>query len=136
MIREASEADIPALVRMGEAFNKASGTPAKFNRDDAASAARNLIASPSGVVLVSEAGMIGGMMAPAYFNSDWVMAVELFWWAEDRRGLRLLGAFEKWAIESGANEVRMTTLGAIKGPERIPERRGYAPCEISYQKVL
>lgn len=136
MIREATAADIPAIVAMGRAFNAASGTPAAYDEAQAAQVAANLINSPQGVILVSDGGMIGGSLAPAYFNTAWTMAVELFWWARDRRGLHLLRAFEQWAADNGADEVRMTTLGAIKGPERILERRGYAPCEISYQKVL
>ncbi|NBT32820.1 MAG: hypothetical protein EBT13_13235 [Rhodobacteraceae bacterium] len=136
MIREATAQDITAIVAMGRDFNAASGTPAAYDDAQAAQVAAGLINGAHGVILVSDGGMIGGALAPAYFNSAWIMAVELFWWARDRRGLHLLRAFEQWAKDKGADEVRMTTLGAIKGPEKILERRGYAPCEVSYQKVL
>lgn len=136
MIREATEADIPAIVEMGRAFNAASRSPVEYDEEQAAEAARGLIALPDGVVLVSEKGMIGGAIAPAYFNAAWRMAVELFWWSEDRQGIRLLRAFEDWAREHGANEVRMTTLASIAGPERILKRRGYSPAEISYTRAI
>ena len=136
MIRQATAADIPLIVEMGRRFVAASGSPIPFTEDGASAFAEALIASPDAALLVSDTGMIGGVIAPAYFNPAWRMAVELAWWAEDRSGLQLLSAFEAWARDMGAQEVRMTTLAAIQGPERILARRGYAPTEISFQKVI
>jgi hypothetical protein len=61
---------------------------------------------------------------------------ELAWWAEDRAGLRLLSAFERWAADMGASEVRMTTICGLTAAETILARKGYAPREISHAKVI
>lgn len=134
MIRPATESDIPALVAMGQKFSEAAGTP--FDKGDVAEFVSALIGSENGAVFVTDGGMIGGVLSPAYSCKSWLMAVELFWWAEDRQGIRLLKAFEEWAASRGASEIRMTTLAAIDGPQKIMARRGYAPIEISYQKVM
>lgn len=119
---------------MGRKFSKAAGTP--FDECDVADFLGALIGSDDGAVFITKGGMIGGVLSPAYSCKSWIMAVELFWWAEDRQGLRLLKTFEDWASDRGASEVRMTTLSAINGPEKIMVRRGYAPIETSFQKVM
>lgn len=135
-VRRATADDIGHMVDLGARFNAQAKTIIPYDRDATAHFLNGLVGSPQAGVFVSESGIIGGVLSPAYCNPSWVMAVELFWWASDRQGLRLLGAFEKWAKDMGAQEVRMTTLQAIDGPERILKRRGYAPAEISYQKVI
>ena len=135
-IREATEADIPHLLEMGRAFHEAACTPIPFCEETTRQFIDGLIRSPDCVVIMTDGGAIAGALAPAYCNTNWIMAVELAWWATDRRGLSLLGAFERWADMHGADEVRMTTLAAIEGPERILQRRGYKTAEISYQKVI
>ena len=132
----ATAEDIPQLVAMGRKFRAASKSPIPFSEESARQFISNLIKSPDGFAMRSKSGMIMGVLSPAYFNTKWVMAVELAWWAEDRSGVTLLCEFEKWANERNADEVRMTTLSSIEGPERILARRGYAPAEISYQKVI
>jgi len=94
-----------------------------------------LIASDSACVLIEADGCVGGLLSPAYCDPKWVMAVELFWWAGGS-GLRLLRGFEEWAIAAGAQEVRMTSLAALDRADRLLKRKGYAPCEISYTKVI
>lgn len=118
---------------MGAAFHAASGLPVPFDPQAMSEVCANLI--PGGV-FVSGAGMIGGVIAPALCAPSWRMAVELFWWAEDGKGLALLSAFEAWARENGANEVRMTTLESCKGAARILARRGYGLTETSFSKVI
>lgn len=136
MIRRAEPGDIPALVEMGRRFHEASGIAAPYCEQATGAFLKGLMGSPDGAVFITEGGMIGGVIAPAYCTTEWKMAVELFWWAEDRQGIRLLGEFERWAAEKGANEVRMTTLSGLEAAERILERRGYAPREISHTKVI
>lgn len=96
---------------------------------------RCMIQNDAAAVLVSDAGAIGGMLSPAYCDPSWTMAVELFWWAE-KDGLQLLRAFEDWAQEIGAKEVRMTSLASLPRADLILRRKGFSPTEISYQKVL
>lgn len=125
---------MPRVVKMGRKFAAASGLPVPFNDCDFERTALALL--EAGAIFVSDAGMIGGIIAPAYINSEWLIAVELFWWAEDGQGRSLLSEFENWARANGASEIRMTTLCDIEGPERILARRGYAPCEVSFGKVI
>lgn len=121
---------------MGRKFHEASGQPCPFDPDGLAEFVSGMIDSPQAAIFLTEAGMIGGVLAPAYCSPGWSMAVELFWWSEDRQGLRLLRAFEEWAHESGAQEVRMTTLHSLPSAARILSRRGYGATEISYSKVI
>lgn len=93
-----------------------------------------MIDNPNAVVLMTDYGLIGGVLAPAYTNKNWIMAVELFWWAE-RGGIALLRAFEDWAAPL-AQEVRMTSLSSLERADALLRRKGFAPTEISYSKVI
>lgn len=133
MVRPATPDDLFRLVSMGRQFHDASGMP--FNYDPEATAGFLSMLMSRGVVLVSDTGMIGGMLLPAYTNPAWQMAVELFWWAEGG-GMALLRAFEEWAANEGAQEVRMTSLASLERAGGILKAKGYAPAEISYRKVI
>lgn len=135
MIRQATEADIPRLIEMGARFHEGASLPMRFDAGAVGAFLAGLIANESATVLVSDAGMIGGVLAPSYCNPEWLMAVELFWWA-DRDGLRLLRAFEGWARDAGAAEVRMTSLASIPRSDVLLRRKGYGAVEISYSKVI
>lgn len=135
MIRAARHEDTPAIIAMGAKFHAQSGAPMAFDQRAAAALISGLIESNGGAVFISDSGMIGGAISPAYCDPAWLMAVELFWWAE-RDGLALLKAFEEWAAESGAKEVRMTTLAALPRAASIMRRRGYVASEISHSKVI
>lgn len=130
-MRTATADDIPALVAMGKRFHAQSRQPMRY--DEAAIAA--LLGKMAGSVFMHEHGCIGGVLAPAYCDPQWIMAVELFWWA-DRDGLQLLRAFEEWAVESGANEIRMTSLASLPRADVLLRRKGYAATEISYSRVI
>lgn len=132
-MRFATLDDMPRLLAWGEEFHKASGMPCRFDPDAVEAFLAGLI--ENGAVIVSDTGMIGGLLSPAYCDPEWIMAVELFWWAE-KDGLALLRAFEEWAAENGANEVRMTSLAALPRADGILRRKGYAAAEISYRKVI
>ena len=136
MIRKATITDIPELLEMGKKFHAASGQPFEFNEDAVGSLLIDMMLLPDGVVFRSDAGLVGGKIAPAYCDPDWRVAIELFWWAEDRQGLKLLRAFEAWAKDNEANEVRMTTLPALPSADAIVRRFGYEPSEISYSRLM
>lgn len=133
MIRTATIDDIPAVVGMGAKFHAQADLPFAYDPDAFADFAGGLIGG--GVILLSDVGMIGGVVAPAFCGPSYRMAVELFWWAE-RDGLALLRAFEGWAADQGANEVRLSTLAALPRADALVKRKGYAPNEISYRKVI
>jgi len=134
-MREATLDDMPDLMRFGRAFHEASGQPFPFEEETTRAFLASIIENPAGVILVTDSGMIGGIIAPAYCASTWKMAVELFWWAE-KGGMVLLKAFEQWAAEQGAKEVRMTSLASLPRADAILKRKGFAPAEISYRKVI
>lgn len=135
-MRESTESDIPDLVAMGRKFHAASNELAPFDGDAVANFLAGLIAHDDGIVFRTGKGMIGGILAPAYCDPSWVMAVEMFWWSEDRRGLDLLRGFEKWAKEKGANEVRTATMTNLERASMILEKSGFAPLETSYGKAI
>lgn len=136
MIRPATHADLEMLAAFGAAQHAMSGVAAPFDRGAFSDFAGFLIDSDTATVLVSQRGMIGGVLFPAYCAADWRMAVELFWWAEDGQGLRLLSGFEQWAREHGAREVRMTTLASHERAALALQRRGYVPTETSHARVI
>jgi len=135
VIRQAQREDIPELVGWGSRFHAISGMAAPFDAAAVAALLGQLIDAEAGVILTSGRGAIGGVLSPAYCAPAWVMAVEMFWWAE-ADGLRLLRAFEDWGRENGANEIRMTSLAAQPRAAEILARRGYAPAEVSHTKVI
>lgn len=143
MIREATRADVPRLVEMGQRFLQS--TPYRHVLDDNPSAmeamASLLVTSPDGVVLVADAdgltGMIGLLICAHHISAE-RMANEVFWWVEPETrgtfGLRLLRAAEMWARGHGA--VRMQMVAPDTSVGKIYERFGYAPVEIAYQRRL
>lgn len=134
-MRAATEADIPAMLDMGADFHAASGARFGYDRDAMARVFAAMIEADTATVIVSDTGLIGGVLSPAYCDPAWIMAVEMFWWASGG-GMALLKAFEAWATEQGAQEVRMTSLAALPKADAILQHKGYAPVEISYQKVI
>ena len=135
MIRPATLADLDQIAAWGADFHAASGMLAPFDAEATREFVAKLIEAPQAVVLMHEHGMIGGLLSPAYCAPSWVIAVELFWWAE-RDGRALLRAFEKWAGDAGASEVRMTTLAAQPRAAGILKHAGYDPAETSHAKVI
>lgn len=133
--RSAVANDIPALLDMGRRFHAASQMPFSYDEAAVSSLLDRLIASDTGAVLMSDHGVIGGAIVPAYCDPNWMIAVELFWWAE-KGGIPLLRSFEDWAISMNANEIRMTSLASLPRADRLLRVKGYAPCEISYQRIV
>ncbi len=135
MIRKATLDDIPKVVGFGAKFHAQAQQPFPFNREASEQFASALIANDNAEVFISDHGMIGGVLTPAYCAPNWIMAVELAWWAE-KGGIKLLKTFEDWARKKGANEVRMTSLAALERADGLLKRLDYAPTEISYRKLV
>ena len=70
MIRHATVDDIPWLLVMGRAFAEDAGVVSRVGWDDASvtDTLETLIEDESGILLVSERGMIGGILSPHPFN--------------------------------------------------------------------
>lgn len=109
--------------------------PFAFDLDVMDGVLTRMIGDGRASVLMTDRGVIGGILQPAYCDPSWVYAVEMFWWARGD-GLALLRAFERWAQQAGASEVRMTSLAALPRADRLLRRVGYAPAEVSYSKAV
>lgn len=135
----------------GRAFFAEGNLPGGFDPDVFTRTFDNLIWSGRGIVLASYrlsehnrtiSGALGGVLAPSPFNGK-LMAVEMFWFViEEYRGsadgIRLLKAFEQWAVEQRAEMISMIHLLALQ-PEKLGklyQRMGYHPVETNYIKHL
>ncbi|ARO14433.1 hypothetical protein BVG79_01087 [Ketogulonicigenium robustum] len=125
--------DLPTLIQRMGRFHAASGLASRF--DPEATGAFLTACVIQGAVFLTDRGCIGGMLAPHWCDPSHIMAVEMFWHA-DGDGLALLRDFEAWAKGAGASEVRMTSLASLPRADRLLKAKGYAPCEISYSKVV
>lgn len=134
MIREATAGDIDRVVELGAAFHAyCPYRDIPLDRDAFAAFAGRMI--EHGVILLSEDGMIGGVLSPIYFNPEVVMATELFWWA-GKTGKQLREAFETWARENGAQGVQFTGLADEREAtiRKVFDRAGYAAVEVGFIK--
>ncbi|KRA74267.1 hypothetical protein ASD78_12300 [Lysobacter sp. Root667] len=147
-IRNATTADIPAIVAMSERFYATTTyrTFAAFCPETVAELAHTLI--DRGIVLLAEndagevIGMVGLFVAPFMFNRDRCAAYEVMWWVNpDAQGAgagkALLAAVEPACRAAGCHAAQMVHL-STSPPQAaaLYERLGYAHSETSYTKVL
>lgn len=125
-MRQATRADLPALVDMGRRFHAAKAEPFPFVADDFAASMGRII--DNGFVAIEGRGFIAGCLAPAIQNAGHLTAHEILWWSEDGHGAALLAAFEAWAASHGA-DVRVSHKAADRAVTRLLRRKGYSPTE-------
>lgn len=135
MIRAATIEDAEHCARLGLKFIDAAQMP-PATLDGCLAFCQVLIPSESAGVFVSEIGVIAGVLAPLYYNPQHVQAVELWWWAEDGNGGKLLAAFEEWAWARGASDINMSTLDHFTPPgvDKMLLRRGYVLRDKTYRR--
>lgn len=142
MIREATEADLPELLRMGARFAEAIGMTETvgFDESSVSNLLRQLIESPQGICLVGDGCGAGGLVHPSMFNATHLTGQELFWWVEPEKrgrvGIELFRALEKAAQERGAQSWMVSTMEALDftGAARFYERSGYRASDRNYIK--
>lgn len=145
-IRNATEADIPAIVGMSARFYETTHYKgfADFNPETVEHLARVLL--ETGILLVADdngpVGMVGLFVAPFMFNGDVTAAYEVVWWVnpEARGGMagaRLLKAIEPAAKEKGCKAIQMVHM-ANSPPQagQMYARMGYAHTETSWTKAI
>lgn len=135
MIRQATQDDLEHVVRLGLDFHAASPHSVDpVDMDDWRGFASRLI--EHGGVFVSEGGMIGGFLAPVYFNASVQYAYEAFWWSPDRKGRELMAAFRQWAKDAGATGIQWTALHDDNLPRvaAIYARAGAHPTEVAFRE--
>lgn len=149
MIREATEADIPEIARLGELFHEQAGWSdvVAYSVEDCAVSLAAFMAAGCFLCVVAEhdgaiVGMAGGVVSPVYFCRDHLSGEELFWWVTDQAepgtGGKLLVALEGAARARGCASWQMKSLDRLN-PERMAglyQRRGYRASEHSFIKRL
>ena len=128
-VRLADPGDVLRIVDMIEDLRQAVDGPIAVDRPWAAANVAGLIASPDGVVFISDGGFIAGSLQPTIINPTRI-AMEHGWFAADGSGLRLLKAFEEWARSKGASLIQLST-----GAEGLDlSRLGYQLAERAWFK--
>jgi hypothetical protein len=136
MIRPATRDDFPMMLEMGRAFADEAGVTGRVGWDDESVIDTLEVIMEHGILLVSERGMIGGMIAPHPFNHGVTVFSELFWRAEDGNGRALLHEAERIAQERGASVSAMVAMDGMDRTQRLYGRLGYEYCEAQFMKVL
>ncbi|SFI84457.1 hypothetical protein [Albimonas pacifica] len=130
-IRRATAEDLPRIVEMGrENYRRVVGASG-FDPEATAATVARMIASESGIVLVSDGGMIGAILTPHWSAPSRMQAIETFWFAEDGSGLALLRSMAAEARARGAAEIRFTARHSV-----AMTRLGYEPVEMIYRERL
>lgn len=136
MIKKAELEDVRKIVDLLCEFHSQAGQPQDFIDDDAHKFVRFMIFSPSAIMLVSDNGMICGLLVQCPINSEWLMALELYWYAKDGNGALLMNAFEKASIDMGAHEIRITHRDPTPKIGRFLRLIGYNPSEVSHARII
>ena len=102
------------------------------------------LSNPNFICIAEEnKGVLLGVVVPAFWNPEVLVAQELGWWVEPEHrksgfGARMLLTFEKKAKEMGAKEIMMICLENSE-PEKVGlmyEKLGYSKAEYVYMKRL
>jgi len=133
MIWRATRKDVPELVKMGRLFARAIGE----EPHDASLLDYMTGLIEQGIIYRSKQGMIGGIVVTQPWNRNRRMAQELFWWSEDRKGMALMRAFEKWAEAQGVGReyVVFSTIGAPGRTDELMGKLGYKQVERAYRRL-
>jgi hypothetical protein len=123
---------------MGERMAARAQLAVGYDPESVALTLSHLIDSPDGILLVSDAGMIGGMVYPHPFNHAAKIGQEFFWYSESNCGPDLLAAAETRAKALGALHWTMLAQETMRpnAVGRYYSRHGYSPLERSYIKEL
>jgi hypothetical protein len=128
LARAASD-DIPRIVDMVECLRSAINGPIAVDRGWTGAQIARLIANPMSCVFVTARGFIAGSVVSTVISPQ-LIATEHGWYAADGSGLRLLRAYEAWALGCGASVVQVST-----GPAGLDlTRLGYRAAEMAWVK--
>lgn len=132
-IRNCTKYDIPDLIEMGRKFSKKAKI--NFNPDTVHKTIIHLM--EQGILIRTDHGAIGGLIYPFYTSGEMV-AQELFWWSEDKKGRELKDEFEQLAKLKGAEKVLMIALHELNYEKvcEIYREDGYKPIETYFVKDL
>lgn len=99
----------------------------------------NIVVEDNGVIV----GMAGAVIAPAYFNNNYLVGAELFWWVEPEYrdagvGKLIVDELERRGKEAGVTFWSMMILESVE-PEKATamyKKLGYEPAERTFLKIL
>lgn len=144
-IRTATEDDVFDILILAKEFSREAPKSHKWNKDKTEQFLLSSFLNPNMEIFVIDVdgeieGALVGFLSELYMSHT-VQATELAWFvSKDYRGkpasIRLMKAFEKWAKESGANQVGMGDIEGISSLENLYNRLGYERAETIYLKEL
>jgi len=144
-IRTATEDDVFDILILAKEFSREAPKSHKWNKDKTEQFLLSSFLNPNMEIFVIDVdgeieGALVGLLSELYMSHT-VQATELAWFvSKDYRGkpasIRLMKAFEKWAKESGANQVGMGDIEGISSLENLYNRLGYERAETVYLKEL
>lgn len=147
LVREATHADIPEIIRMGRLFW--SQTPYReihYCPDSITHACQEMLAQRlllMGIVNDQIAGAVGAMASPLYANRSVLIGAELFWWVEPQFrnggiGKLMLAGIEEAAREAGVYRFSMMAFENLELDKAaaVYGRCGYEATERTFNKVL
>lgn len=145
-IREATHADLDALVALGEDFHDSTEYASELANNPAQYRVigTRLIEQPDGVLLVyEEGGASVGMLGAVVFNhplSGERTVAEMFWYATRKHrgtaGIRLLRALERWARARGAGYIQMVQPVWADRVGELYGAMGYHKLEVAWTRRL
>lgn len=145
MVRLATLADVPDLVRLGQRFLAETSYGAHLATSPAnlEELARALLATDQAAIFVAErGGEVVGCLALHVFPhpmSGEPTANELVWWVNPEArglGLLLLQRGEAWAKTMGATTLQMVAPEAAPEVATFYRRVGFTPVETMYQRRI
>lgn len=147
MIRPATEADIPAMIRMGIDFHRETpwSKQCVFDEESFRDTVLAMLGSGAARVFIAEdkspVGMAAIVMMPAYFNRHHTIAQELFCWVDPEyrgHGTELYDAIEQWAHEAGAKCMIVSLIPNVRedAMTRLYRARGFERTDSFFTKAL
>jgi GNAT superfamily N-acetyltransferase len=121
---------------------------AKFDVESMYTFLLNALSNPDIVIFVCKdnnklIGITAGLVFPLYFNHNYKVAQELWWWLEpEARGTGagdlMYKALESWAKEKEANAVFMIALEdkKVETMAKLYKRKGFVGTERTFIKEL
>lgn len=145
-----TEDDIEEYLQLLEKFHSKSTVKdsVKFDYDSCKSFLLTCLSNPDIVVLNCKdnnkiIGITAGLLFPLYFNHNYFVVQELWWWLdEDYRGKGagniLYNALEQWAKDKKANGMFMIALedDNVEAITKIYKSKGYTGTERTFIKEL
>ena len=135
MIKPAILSDASRIVDMMGEFHNAANQPQEFDPASAFITISNMIEADQ-LVFISENGFICGSLMPSPVNFSWMLALELYWWSKDGKGVQLMNAFIAEAIGRGANEILVSHRAATPRIGRYMERSGFSHDGTVYRRLI